>query len=190
MNKDFGVKLSLEDEDIILTGLKKFQDYNVKIPQKGIPVPLENGDIIRIMDRKKSGVEGGFIFSLCDKATAKSLDGQIYMGKIMFTSKDISGKKYRRSNAKNKITHLITCRIRDEINRDVIQEYISLKLANIVYDGISPEPKLGKISDDHRLFLMKKMLAQEDCEIFKTFEKLNSSDLSSIEKNNGRRHTR
>ncbi|MDE6431859.1 MAG: hypothetical protein K2L13_00485 [Opitutales bacterium] len=179
MDSSFDVKFSKNDENTILDNLKNFHEHSITIPKDGIPIQLKDGNIIRMNGIKKSGVEGGFIFSLCDRE-GQVLDEQTYMGKVLFSSKNISKGKYRKANAKNKATYLATGRTRDEINRDVIQEYISLKLANIVYDGISPEPKLGEVSDDGRLFLMTKMQGQKENENFSTLGELNDSSPGSL----------
>ena len=55
------------------------------------------------------------------------------------------GKYLYKPNAKNNIKAFFTRKGIDGINKSVIEEYVALKLANVVYKGISPDVKLGKI---------------------------------------------
>lgn len=93
-----------------------------------------NKESLKIVDIKRGGVEGGAII--------KWKDGKKYMLKGLYKEK---GKYLYKPNAKNNIKAFFTRKDIDGINKSVIEEYVALKLANVVHKGISPDVKLGKI---------------------------------------------
>ena len=116
---------------------EKYKEYlddeNLKEIEKS-NVPEKNYEKLKIVDIKRGGVEGGAIIKL--------KDGKKYMLKGLYKEK---GKYLYKPNAKNNIKAFFTRKGIDGINKSVIEEYVALKLANVVYKGISPDVKLGKI---------------------------------------------
>lgn len=93
-----------------------------------------NKESFEIVDIKRGGVEGGAIIKL--------EDDKKYMLKGLYR---VKGKYLYKPNAKNNIKAFFTRKGIDGINKSVIEEYVALKLANVVHKGISPDVKLGKI---------------------------------------------
>ena len=122
-----------------------------------------NKESLKIVDIKRGGVEGGAII--------KWKDGKKYMLKGLYKEK---GKYLYKSNAKNSIHAFFTRKGIDGINKSVIEEYVALKLANIVHKGISPDVKLGMIKHENgknQYCLMTEIAGQEEGETFNTLEK-------------------
>ena len=151
---------------------EKYKEYlddeNLKEIEKS-NVPEENYEKLKIIDIKDSGVEGG--------AVIEWKDGKKYMLKGLYKEK---GKYLYKPNAKNRVKAFFTRKGIDGINKSVIEEYVALKLANVVYKGISPDVKLGKIEhkDDkggdckYQYCLMTEMAVQKKEEgEFSTLEK-------------------
>ena len=135
-----------------------------------LSVPEKNYEKLKIVDIKRGGVEGGAIIEW--------KDGKKYMLKGLYKEK---GKYLYKPNAKNSIHAFFTREGIDGINKSVIEEYVALKLANVVYKGISPDVKLGKIEHKdnkggdckYQYCLMTEMAGQkkEEGETFSTLEK-------------------
>ena len=119
-------------------------------------------DEIKIVDIKRGGIEGGAII---EKGGVK----YILKG---FHKKD--GKYLYKPNARNKIHAFFTRDGLDGINNSTIEEYVSLKLANAIFPGISPETNLCKIENKDNTYqycLMTEISGQGKGEKFQILEK-------------------
>lgn len=146
---------------------KYLDDKNLKEKEK-LNVTEEIYKKPKIVDIKRGGVEGGAVVEQ---------DGKKYMLKGLYKEK---GKYLYKPNAKNSIHAFFTRKGIDGINKSVIEEYVALKLANIVHKGISPDVKLGKIEHKdnnkggdckYQYCLMTEIAGQEEGETFNTLEK-------------------
>ena len=116
-------------------------------------MPEKNYEKLKIVDIKRGGVEGG--------AVIEWKDGKKYMLKGLYKEK---GKYLYKPNAKNSIHAFFTREGIDGINKSVIEEYVALKLANVVHKGISPDVKLGRIEHENgknQYCLMTEMAGQK-----------------------------
>lgn len=119
-------------------------------------------DEIKIVDIKRGGIEGGAII---EKGGVK----YILKG---FHKRD--GKYLYKPNARNKVHAFFTRDGLDGINNSTIEEYVSLKLANAIFPGISPETNLCKIKNENNTYqycLMTEIAGQKEGETFNTLEK-------------------
>lgn len=151
---------------------EKYKEYlddkNLK-EKEGSNVPGEICGKLKIVDIKRGGVEGGAVIEL--------KGGKKYMLKGLHKEK---GKYLYKPNAENSIHAFFTREGIDGINKSVIEEYVALKLANVVHKEISPDVKLGKIGHKdnkggdckYQYCLMTEMAVQKKGEgEFSTLEK-------------------
>ena len=185
--KEFNYKIDIANPNTVKNNniLKKIQNINNSFQQSLNSRVVENADRphtdhikqgeyqktnsknggadeIKIVDIKRGGIEGGAIIE-------KGGVNYILKG---FHKKD--GKYLYKPNAKNKIHAFFTRDGLDGINNSTIEEYVSLKLANAIFPGISPKTNLCKIENKdstYQYFLMTEMAGQEEGENFQTLEK-------------------
>lgn len=142
-------------------------------------LPLMDGAVIQLVKGKTSGVTGGAVVKIKKDDERKQymlkniFDAEKTYKNVFRQEKQHSGKHYYDPNCKSETRSFLTRHTLKEVNTSVIQEFIALRLANVVSPGIAPGAILGTINDGNgktRYCLLTEMAGQNDGEKFSTLD--------------------
>lgn len=123
---------------------------------------------IRLIGGKASGVTGGAVVEI-----EKDGEKKQYMLKNIFDREAHKGKHYYDPNCKSETRSFFTRHTLKEVKSSVIQEFIALRLANVVSPGIAPDAILGTINDGNgktRYCLLTEIAGKGEGETFSTLD--------------------
>lgn len=140
---------------------------------------LMDGAVIQLVKGKTSGVTGGAVVKIKKDDERKQymlkniFDAEKTYKNVFRQEKQHSGKHYYDPNCKSETRSFFTRHTLKGVNTSVIQEFIALRLANVVSPGIAPDAILGTINDGNgktRYCLLTEMAGQEKGETFCTLD--------------------
>ena len=123
---------------------------------------------IKVVDIKKRGVEKG--------VKVKLHDGKEYMLKGL---NEYFREQEPKSPTYNCLYNQHEEKMIGQANRSYLREYVSLKLSNLIHNGISPNVKLGKIiinnenKSYYQYILFSEILEQDNGDRFYTLDECN-----------------